>query len=162
MRQPRSEGFTLIEIMLVVIILAILAMVIIPRLSDASDDSRDKSLQADLGSLQRQIGHYRFDHGGRGPHMNPDKSIDNSGANFIARMTGKTDSTGALNPTGACGPYFREWPANPFIANVALTAQVKIGSGRAPRDGATGWWFDVTSQTITPSSALGALEQFPR
>ena len=38
MATRRSRGFTLIEIMLVVIILAILAMVIIPRLSDASDD----------------------------------------------------------------------------------------------------------------------------
>ena len=162
MATRRSRGFTLIEIMLVVIILAILAMVIIPRLSDASDDSRDKSLQADLGSLQRQIGHYRFDHGGRSPHMKPDRTVDNSGANFVARMTGKTNSDGSLNSAGTCGSYFRTWPANPFIADSALAAQVKIGSGRAPRDGTTGWWFDLASQAIAPNSALGAIEQFPR
>lgn len=161
MGRDTTKGFTLIEIMLVVIILAILAMLTIPQLSDASDESGDKALLGDLGTAQRQIGRYKCDHGNCGQHMKPDGTVDNSGANFIARMTGRTDPSGVVNPSGDCGPYFRDWPANPFIANGAVAKQVKIGSTPAPRDETTGWWFDVVTQTIQPNSTRGALNEFP-
>ena len=162
MKRNSSDGFTLIEIMLVVIILAILAMMTIPRLSDASDESREKALLADVAAIQRQVSRYKFDHNNRCPHIKADGSVDNNGDNFIARMTGKTAPSGAVSVSGTCGPYFREWPANPFISSSAAAAQITIGTGPAPRDDKSGWWFDVTTQTLQPNSARGALTQFPR
>ena len=56
-----SRGFTLIEIMIVVVIIAILAAVVIPRILDRPDQARVTAAKADIAIIMQQLKLYRLD-----------------------------------------------------------------------------------------------------
>ena len=58
----RRTGFTLIEILIVVIILGILASIVIPQFSNASHITRENTMKEDLRYLRSQITVFRFQH----------------------------------------------------------------------------------------------------
>ncbi len=61
-RAPRAErGFTLIEVMVVVVILSILAAIIVPRIMDRPDKARIVKAQADIRALESALNLYRLD-----------------------------------------------------------------------------------------------------
>jgi general secretion pathway protein G len=56
----KKKGFTLVEILIVVVILGILAAIVIPQFTSASDEARLSSLTSDLQSLRAQIQLYHI------------------------------------------------------------------------------------------------------
>ena len=58
-RVAPQGGFTLVEVLIVVVILGILAAVVIPQFSTASDDAHDAAVRRDLQIIRHQIGIYR-------------------------------------------------------------------------------------------------------
>ena len=151
-----KSGFSLVEVLIVVIILAIIAMMVLPRLGRASDEARESALLTDLKTTCQQIRLYRTQHAGRLPHLNENGQKDTD--NFVARITGRTEVDGRVSATGPMGPYLREWPENPYSpANIARN--IKFGSGLpAPRDDTTGWYYDMLTGAVHPNSAEGALD----
>lgn len=56
-----SKGFTLIEVMVVVVILSILATFIIPKIMGRPDEARVSKVRADLRSVSNALELYRLD-----------------------------------------------------------------------------------------------------
>ena len=60
-KPKRAKGFTLIEIMVVVVILGILAALIVPNIMDRPDMARVTKTKQDLRALQIALNLYRLD-----------------------------------------------------------------------------------------------------
>jgi general secretion pathway protein G len=58
----RERGFTLIEIMVVVVIIGILATIIAPKIFDKPDQARVVKAQTDIKAIMAALNLYRLDH----------------------------------------------------------------------------------------------------
>ncbi len=59
----RDAAFTLIELLVVIIILAILAAVVIPRVIGRTEDARFAKATADISTIDGVLEHYKLDTG---------------------------------------------------------------------------------------------------
>ena len=109
-RRIQRKGFTLVEILIVVIILGILAAIVIPQFTSASQDARKNSLVSQLQTLRSQLELYKLQH----LDQLPTTLIGSSPA--WTQLTVKTDATGTVGTTSAFpfGPYLQANPINPL------------------------------------------------
>ena len=135
-RRTRKGGFTLVEILIVVIILGILAAIVIPQFTSASQDARKNSLTSQLQTLRSQIELYKLQHLDKLPTGLSATTTD------WTQMTSKTDSAGTVGTTSthAFGPYLQAVPTNPLNGLTGIkvvTSDVTAGgaSGAATTDG---------------------------
>ena len=130
-RVVRSQGFTLIEILIVVIILGILAAIVIPQFSSASSDARKSNVQSTVQTLRSQVALYKLQHGDVLPNL----------VTGWTQLTGKTDSAGAAASTGVTfGPYMQDVPVNSLNSK----SNVVDADGSAPAGTACGFVYDYT------------------
>src|SRR3954465_4851561 len=61
-RRNPHRGFTLIEVLIVVVILGILATIVIPQFSNASQQARENTLKDDLRFLRLQVQMFKAQH----------------------------------------------------------------------------------------------------
>ncbi len=62
-RSSRQHGFSLIEIMVVVVIMGILAALVVPNLLDRPDQARAVAARQDIGAIMQALKLYRLDNG---------------------------------------------------------------------------------------------------
>ena len=140
-----TRGFTLVEILIVVIILGILAAIVIPQFTEASTDARQSALASDLQTLRSQIELYKVQHLDRTPDLNESGAADT--ANFTIRLTGRTDQTGKVNTAGAVGPYLQKMPTNGFVT--ANGDQVTFGIADPAPGAGNGWYYNTALKKIS-------------
>ena len=117
--RQRSRGFTLIEILIVVILLAILAAIVIPQFSSASGQARNNAAQSIVQSLRSQIQLYRMQHGNALPDL-------------VTNWSPMVQQSTYGNPPQTFGPYVQPTVSNPLTGGNV----VKNGDGTAAVAGA--------------------------
>jgi len=133
-----KSGFTLVEILIVVVILGILAAIVIPQFTEASTEAKVNSLMSDLQTLRSQIELYKVQHNDNPPGF----------ATFKAQMTETSDILGATSGSKVrdaahpYGPYLQQIPANPFNDLTTLDNSGTVG------DGLGGWEYDAATGEI--------------
>jgi len=140
-----KSGFTLVEILIVVVILGILAAIVIPQFTEASSEAKMSSLCTDLQSVRSQIELYKIQHNDALPgQSNVAIGGTHTGSSgFINALIGYTDINGAVttstDPNGY-GPYLQKVPTNQF--NDKNTVEQGVG---APGGNDNGWYFNTTT-----------------
>jgi general secretion pathway protein G len=115
-------GFTLIEILIVVIILGILAAIVIPQFSNASSDAKKASLRSTVQTLRSQIALYKLQHGDTLPNLS-----GTGAGNGWPALTASSVYQGTT-----VGPYMQAIPVN-SLTNGSV---VKDGTNAAAVAGA--------------------------
>jgi len=75
MKAQLRKGFTLVEILIVVVILGILAAIVIPQFTSASQDAIRSALNSQLQTINSQVELYRVQNAGVLPHNDADDPI---------------------------------------------------------------------------------------
>jgi len=134
-----GNGFTLVELLIVVIILGILAAVVVPQFESSTQESREAVLSGNLTILRTAIEFYHFEHDGQYP--------DGNEAQVVAQLTENTDKSG--DPGTGFGPYLRTGiPRNP-LNNSNKVKMKKLPS--SPND-SSGWYYDDSTGEIRANS----------
>jgi general secretion pathway protein G len=141
-RYAAPRGFTLVELLVVVIVLGVLAAVAIPMFSTSSQDSKRSALDSDLAILSGAIERYYVEHDAHYPGKLGTKTGWDI---FVAQLTTRTDKTGAGG--ARYGPYLKTGiPINPYTGtNTGALGKAIVGSDVA-------WRYDVTTGIITAAN----------
>jgi general secretion pathway protein G len=138
----RRNAFTLIEVLIVVIIMAVLAATIIPQFTTSTKDAKVSSLRFNMHTLRSQIELYKAQHNGNYPPVSD---------NTIPNLTQKTNAAGTPG-TGTdypYGPYVDQIPPNPM--NGLNTVRSVSLNGAKPTSGSGGGWqYDPSTGAIWP------------
>ena len=59
----KARGFTLIEVLVVVVILGVLAALVVPRIMDRPDEAKRVAAKADVSAIVQALKLYRLDNG---------------------------------------------------------------------------------------------------
>ena len=150
------RGFTLVEVLLVVIILGILAALVVPVVADASQGSKASALKETLQRVRAQCRMYYAQHDGKAPGY-PAGGGPAMAETLMAQMAASTDQAGNSGEGEAftLGPYIHRWPVNPVNgkADVTIIADgAELPNG--PSDGG-GWIYQAATMTFR-SDASGA------
>ena len=150
-----QNGFTLMEMVIVIIIMALLAVGVIPQISAIGDDAKLNTLKANLNMFRKAIERYYVEHNSTYPG---DKDIaandaDTEGAAktaFKRQLVLYTSVDGVVSKTKDAthflGPYIKreetKLPRNPFNGkkNIILDIATQDITQRTS-DGTTGWKF---------------------
>ncbi|MDD2671461.1 MAG: prepilin-type N-terminal cleavage/methylation domain-containing protein [Syntrophales bacterium] len=122
-----SSGFTLVEMLIVIIILGILAMVVVPQFSVSQDDTKISTLKTNLSAMRSAIELYYQQHNNKYPGA---VKTDGSGAatsdaeaktaaldqlTLYSDAAGKTNASRTALTEPVFGPYLKHGiPTNPF------------------------------------------------
>lgn len=155
-RSGSKKGFTLVEILIVVIILGILAAIVIPQFSNASQDARKSSLTSQLQTLRSQINLYALQHLDKYP---TDLVAGGTGATPWTLMLSKTNADHSTTGSPTFGPYLQTAPVNNLNGSSDVDASITtdLGSGGIANPGSktAGWLFNPNTGKLWATSAKG-------
>src|SRR5688572_9899122 len=137
--RTRPSGFTLIEIMVVVVILAILAALIVPKVMSRPDEARVIAAQQDVAAIMQALKLYRLD------NLRYPTTEQGLGA-LVARPT-----VAPVPPNWKAGGYLERLPKDPWgnayqYLNPGVRGEIDVfslGADGAP--GGEGFDADVGS-----------------
>lgn len=162
-RRFTRHGFTLVELLVVLTLLAILAAVVARPFGDMTEDAKVAAVRTDLAKLREAVELYYHEHNNTYPGAisesdgrTPTQSAAEAARAFLAQLTRYTDKSGQASSMRDArfrfGPYLKTsaLPPNPFTLDESrsreLTTDITTSDVTAtaaepdPRDN-TGWKF---------------------
>jgi general secretion pathway protein G len=149
-KRTSRAGFTLLEMVLVVVIIGMIAAIAMPRFSRGAAGATDSAVAGNLAVLRNAIDLYQAEHNGTYPTT----------ATIAAQLTTYTDAASGTattkDATHIYGPYVRSVPPLPVGARKSQT-------GIAASDASTvGWIYDsaagnIITNTTTEADSAGKL-----
>ncbi|MFC1781948.1 type II secretion system protein [Planctomycetota bacterium] len=155
--KTKQRGFTLVEILIVVVLLGILATTVISMASGSALSAKESALATDLSLLRRFILIYKCQHLEVSPGY-PDgvTTVAPTEAAFVNQATLSSNSSGVTMPIGTAGfergPYMQKLPANPMNS---LSSVQMLGDGAdfpAAADNSHGWICKPSTSEIRADS----------
>lgn len=140
-RYSSRRGFTLVELLLVLVILGILAALVLPKFTGRTEQARITAAQTQIATFGTALDAYEVDTGSyprgqdglmqlvvqpadvtgwRGPYLKSDIPLDPWGHAYIYEFPGKVNASGydirSAGPDGQAG-------TNDDVVNAAITAK---------------------------------------
>ncbi len=110
----QRRGFSLVEVVIVIVIIGVVAAIAVPRLTSASGNAAESAVRANLAAMRTALDLYAADHYGNYPPS-------------LTALARYTDANGAMSSNRTArykfGPYLRAIPPCPI----------------GPSKGGTGW-----------------------
>lgn len=134
--KKRHAAFTLIEVLIVVIIMAVLAATVVPQFTDSTDDAKASTGLFNLHTLRSMIELYEAQHNG----LKPSQSL--------VELTKSTDVDGNTGSGAAFpyGPYLQSIPYNPFTDSNTVVAPTEVPPTSTVAG--AGWLYDKPSGQV--------------
>jgi general secretion pathway protein G len=141
-----TKGFTLVEILIVVVILGILAAIVVPQFTNASQSAKSSSTTSLLQSLRSQFELYQVQHNGNYP------TLDGTWA-ITLNKSGSTDTGPGAGTGTTYGPYLQQAPKNPYVPTTVNTAVNTSWNGTtlpatSAKSETFGWYYQQTTGKI--------------
>jgi general secretion pathway protein G len=137
---PRqNRGFTLIEIMVVIVILGVLAALVVPKVLERPDDARAIAAKSDIATIMQALKLYRLD--------NQRYPTGEQGLNALVAKP----ETAPVPPNWKPGGYLERLPKDPWQSayqylNPGLKGEIDVFSfGADGQPGGTGKDADIGS-----------------
>jgi general secretion pathway protein G len=132
MRNRTKKAFTLVEILIVVVILGILAAIVVPQFTNATQDAQTGNLRAQIKSLQNQIELFK---------------ARTNAYPTLAEMTINPTSTTEAKGWGKLidDGYIKKAPRNPAAPSSPVDVQHVVANASANTNG---WEYDPATGTL--------------
>ena len=150
-RKQDALGFTLAELVIVIVIIGVIAGIAVPRRSRGAAGAIDAALKAMLTTMRKAIDHYAAEHGGDFPTV----------ATFVEQLTTFTDDAGDDSATKTVshifGPYLKAVPALSVFGEGSFGAPGHTDVAAA--DAAdVGWIYDQVTGGLQPNTGVAVDE----
>ena len=163
-RPGRCTGFSLLEVLIVVILLGIVAAMTIPVVAGYQTQADETSLRSDLALMRSAIELFAADHNGAFPALIGDGThAAGSPEAFVAHMTQYSNADGEVSQTKGTdypfGPYLPQGVPNVTVGPLAGGGAVKVTSSASNMDAdgspTMAWKYStVTGQIICNTQQL--------
>ena len=168
----KEAGFTLIEMLIVVIVLGILAMIIIPQINVSTGEARLSTMRTNLSTIRNAIELYYHQHNNTYPGAvaatdgttTPASAADACTAfidqlRMYSELSGRARGDRSTLTAPIFGPYIKTatLPQNPYNESNAVTCDITTVDVTArlavPADG-TGWRYYVQTGVFIANDSL--------
>ena len=167
-----QSGFTLVELLIVVVILSILAAIVVPQFASSTTDAKYSALDANLSGMRSAVELYYQQHGvypsvaaasGGTPPTGGTAGTGAAGSNtaFIEQLTLYSNAAGQTSNLADAnykyGPYLKKGiPVEPISSSAAVEISTAGLLGMTATSGVdAGYKFDnKTGQLIANSTSL--------
>jgi len=139
MPKRNRSGFTLVELLMVMVVLAVIMAIVIPQFYSRHKQAQEAALKSDLKILRNAIASFQADTG-----YYPKQLSDMTGSAAPAQGYDSTGTAAAITSSDYKGPYIQAVPTDP-VSKAAFTYSVASPTVGSITSSAAGNGLDGTA-----------------